>query len=146
MIRQIGALTANEALAPNDWLAVSRRGDAAIKDWIKRQLERSRCVVVLIGRETASRPWVRYEIEEGWRRGLGVVGIRIERLLDARGRPDVKGPNPFDSIEVGFFGKRLSRIVTTHDSRFHGSKLVYDDIRRNIESWVVDAIRVREQW
>ena len=49
------------------------------------------CVVVLIGSETASRKWVQYEIEQGWKRGKGVVGIYIHNLKDRFGCQDDKG-------------------------------------------------------
>lgn len=46
------------------WESVKRQGDDAIKRWIDNQLQNTSVTVVLIGAETAQRPWVNYEIIE----------------------------------------------------------------------------------
>jgi hypothetical protein len=43
------------------------------------------CLVVLIGSLTARRKWVKYEIEQAWNAGPGVVGIYIHNLKDGKG-------------------------------------------------------------
>src|SRR3712207_8916772 len=48
------------------WETVRRGGTAAIQKWIDGEMAYKRAVVVLIGRETAGRPWVKYEIEKAW--------------------------------------------------------------------------------
>jgi hypothetical protein len=77
---------------------------------------------VLIGAETASRRWVRYEIERSVALGKGLLGIYIHNLKDRHGYTDVQGANP------------LPRGYPTYD-------WVYDDGYRNIESWVEQAWR-----
>ena len=81
-IRNMGALEGNVPCSDNDWEAVKRGGDAAIKRWIAGQLNGKSCAVVLVGARTANRPWVIHEIEEAWNAGKGVVGIRIHNLKD----------------------------------------------------------------
>jgi hypothetical protein len=44
--------------------------------------------VVLIGPETLSRKWVRYEIEETLRRKKGLLGITLEGIRQKDGLPD----------------------------------------------------------
>ena len=45
-----------------DWQSIERQGDGAIRRWIDEQLEYTSVTVVLVGAETATRPWVQYEI------------------------------------------------------------------------------------
>src|SRR5882672_558915 len=81
-----------------DWESIRRRGDDAIRNWINGQLDGTSVTVVLIGAETANRPWVNYEIIESATRGNGLLGIFIHGVKDLNGRTDVKGNNPFDYI------------------------------------------------
>jgi hypothetical protein len=90
-VRSIGALEGNEPCSDNDWETVTRGGDAAIENWIAGQLRNRTCAVVLVGVETAGRRWITYEINEAWNRGMGVVGIRIDRLKDVLGRQSWEG-------------------------------------------------------
>ncbi|MBR9766708.1 MAG: TIR domain-containing protein, partial [Rhodobacteraceae bacterium] len=46
---------------------------------------------VLIGSETASRQWVRYEIRKAWKERKGVLGIQIHGLKDLNGNTSTKG-------------------------------------------------------
>jgi hypothetical protein len=52
------------------------------------------CAVVLIGNQTASRKWVKYEIESAWNANKGVLGIYIHNVTDAAGKQVTKGANP----------------------------------------------------
>jgi hypothetical protein len=52
---------------------------------------------VLIGAETASRPYVKYEIEQSIARGNGLLGIRIHQIKDKDGKTDNAGTNPLPS-------------------------------------------------
>jgi hypothetical protein len=49
---------------------------------------------VLIGKATASRPWVKYEIEQSIARKNGLLGIYIHRLKDTNKRPASRGAKP----------------------------------------------------
>ena len=88
-VRNMGVVEDQETFSDNSWEKVRLRSDAAIKNWIDNQLSMRSCVVVLIGSETASRKWVQYEIEQGWKRGKGVVGIYIHNLKDRFGCQDI---------------------------------------------------------
>src|SRR5467141_2006529 len=59
------------------WESVKRQGEAAIKRWIDNELNGTSVTVVLIGSQTANRPWVNYEIIESATRGNGLLGIFI---------------------------------------------------------------------
>lgn len=74
-----------------EWEKVRKQGDAAIKRWIDKGLEGTSVTVVLIGTETCSRKWVRYEIQKSHEKGNGIVGIYIHNLKDQDGKTDIKG-------------------------------------------------------
>jgi hypothetical protein len=59
------------------WEEIRRRGDDAIKHWIRDQMSGTSVTVVLIGSETSERKYVQYEIEHGWERNSGLIGIYI---------------------------------------------------------------------
>jgi hypothetical protein len=72
-VRNIGALEGNTPVSSNKWEEVKRGGDAAIKKWIADNMSGRSCIVVLVGSQTASRPWVKYEIKKGWEDGKGIL-------------------------------------------------------------------------
>ena len=72
-VRNMGVIAGKEPVSANEWEAVKRGGDAAIKRWISDQRKGCTCVIVLVGAETSSRPWVKYEIEKAWNDRLGVA-------------------------------------------------------------------------
>ena len=63
-IRNIGSIEGNPPVNPNDWEQLKRKGSSAIKNWIDHNMKYKHCVVVLIGSETATRPWVKYVSKE----------------------------------------------------------------------------------
>src|SRR5699024_6202493 len=81
-------------LNPQAWESVRRRGAAAIADWIDEQMKYKKAVIVLVGQETASRPWVQYEVKKAWADKRPLLGIAIHGL-SSFGSVDAAGPNPF---------------------------------------------------
>ena len=61
-IRNMGMVEEQNILNPNDFEQVKRKGEAAIKKWIDDQLMYKQCLIVLVGENTANRPFVKYEI------------------------------------------------------------------------------------
>ena len=53
------------------------KNDDAIKRMIDKGLEGTSVTVVLIGKETSDRKWVRYEIKESYKKGNGLLGVYI---------------------------------------------------------------------
>lgn len=84
----------NPFLDKADWEAVKRKGDAAIKQWIDEQLKGTSVTVVLVGKETASRRWVKYEIKRSIELGKGLLAIDISKIKNSRGETDESGTNP----------------------------------------------------
>ena len=81
-IRNIGVIEGNAPVSENDWEEVKRGGDEAIKKWIDKNMDNRTCLIVLVGSDTANRPWVKYEIEHAWKRKMGIFGIFINNIKD----------------------------------------------------------------
>lgn len=100
LVRNINALEGQPILNAQDWEQVRRGGTQAIQQWIHDQMAYKKAVIVLIGQETASRPWVIYEIEKAWYDKKPLLGIRIHGL-SSMGSIDRPGPNPFEKAKIG---------------------------------------------
>lgn len=129
-IMNMGRVDGGQLLKPQEWEAVKRRGDQAIRSWIDNNMRRKSAVIVLIGRETASRKWVRYEIERAYNLGKPLLGVRINRLKDRDGLQDPDGPNPFDFLGLS------SLFIPLHEPSGRNSQDVYREILNNLPSWV----------
>ena len=138
-IRNMGKVSNDSTFSDNDWEKVKSKNDADIKKWIDSQMEMRSCVIVLIGKTTSTRKWVKYEIEKAYELNKGIVGVYVHNLEDVFGDQTEKGSNPFDSVFTNN-GERLSKYVTCFDSDYSLSKNVYSDIFDNIEDLIEDAI------
>lgn len=94
LVRNINALEGQPVLNSQEWEKVRRGGAAAIQKWIDGEMAYKRAVVVLIGKETASRPWVKYEIQKAWADRKPLLGVRIHGL-SSMGTIDSVGGDPF---------------------------------------------------
>lgn len=144
-VRNIGAIEGQPLCTANVWEDVKRKGEASIKKWIDDNMSGKSCVVVLVGSQTASRPWVRYEIIKAWNDGKGVVGIRVNKLLDRDGRASSPGENPFDKITFGNTTRTLSSVAQLITPSGVDSKATYASIANGIEGWIEDAIAIRSR-
>ena len=142
-VRNIGTIEGNKPATDNDWETVKKGGDAAIKRWIAGQMKGRSCTVVLVGRDTAGRKWINYEIVKSWDEGMGVVGIYIHGLKNADGKVSTKGRNPFAVITHGNTGNRLSSIVRCYDPAGGNSQERYAWIKKHLSNAVEEAIRIR---
>lgn len=159
-VRNIGAVDGQEIFFDNGWEKVRLKRDTAIKAWIDSEMRMRSCIVVLIGTDTASRRWVQYEIEQAWRLGKGVVGIYIHGLEDYWGRQASKGHNPFDDFyidrQINYISHRstplddndvlMSAVCKAYDPPYVTSKVVYQDIKDNIEKLIEEAIEIRNRY
>ena len=142
-VRNMGALEGQPLCTPNAWEEVKRKGKASIEKWIADNMYGKSCVVVLVGSQTASRPWVIHEIIKAWDDKRGVLGIRVDRLLDRNGQTSAQGANPFDSITIRGTTRKLSSVVQLITPTGSDSKAVYASISTGIEKWIEDAIAIR---
>ena len=96
-------------------------------------------LVVLIGAQTASRPWVTYEIAKAWNQERPLVGIRIHGLKDSEGNTDASGANPFEKVTLGSRRGSVADYVPVYTPSGSNSNQVYASIKNNLESWVAAA-------
>jgi hypothetical protein len=139
LVRNIAALAANTEAKPAEWASLTRTGEFAVKRWFETQVRGRSCTVVLIGAQTATRPWVLYEIKRSWELKLGLVGVHIHAMKDARGNQSTKGANPFEHAGLG----ELASKVQTFDPPTADSKLAYRFIADNLSKWVEQAVAER---
>lgn len=67
----------------SEYEEAKKKGNQAIERMILENLEGTSVTVVLIGTETASRPWVKYEIQQSIARKNGLLGIHIHHLKNS---------------------------------------------------------------
>ena len=141
LVRNMGALEGNEPISVNDWETVKRGEEPSIKRWIENTMKDCDCIIVLIGSETANRPWVDYEIRKAWEMKKGILGIYIHNLPCPRTGKSHKGLNPFDKI---FFtdGTPLSSKIKCYDPNPLDA---YNDIKTGIQRIVELAIQEAKQ-
>lgn len=72
----------------SEYEEAKRKGINAIKGKIREKLAGTSVTVLLLGRETASRPYVLYEIEKSAEQRNGFVGIFIDHLKNQKGATD----------------------------------------------------------
>lgn len=134
-VRNMGVIEGNEPTTPNNWEQI-RRTPGGVERWIDDNMKGKSCVVVLIGTETAKRPWVQYEIKKAWEDGKGLFGIYVHNLRCPRTGTSRKGPNPFDLIK---FTKANGRtyVPTVYDP---SGADAYGDINRNLSKWIERAL------
>jgi len=138
-VRNIGAIDDNKPVSPNDWEELKKNGNSAIKKWIDDNMQNRSCVVVLVGSETATRSWVRYEIEKAWKEKRGLVGIYIHNLKCPTNGKCQQGANPFDQFLVA--DTPLSNFVRCYNPNQFDA---YNNIKNNLEVWIEEAIRIRD--
>lgn len=138
-VRNMGVVNKDSTASDNDWETVKSKSDLVIKNWIDSQMEMRSCIVVLVGKTTYSRKWVKYEIQKAYELKKGIVGIYIHGLKDQEGKQTTKGENPFDYIETSE-GEKLSKFVECYDPPFQSSQFVYTDICNKMDALIENAI------
>lgn len=133
-VRQMGVVDGNEPVTPNKWEEL-KKGAGGIEKWIDDNMKGKSCVVVLIGTDTSTRPWVKYEIKKAWEDGKALLGIHIHNLNCPNNGTCAKGKNPFDDLTF----KRNGVVVkpAVYDPKLSDA---YGDIKDNLSKWIEAAI------
>lgn len=145
-VRNMKALEGQTLCSANAWEEIKRKGNATIERWIAENMKGKSCVVVLVGSETASRSWVIREISKAWNDGRGVLGIRINKLLGTDGRSSAAGVDPMSKVTFSGTSKSLSGIAPLKSPAGADSKAVYASISSNIDGWIEEAIKIRQDY
>lgn len=115
-VRNMGILDDTSNIIDNSWEEVKNKNDIDIKRWIDNQMNNCSCIVVLIGKYTADRKWINYEIRRAYELRKGMVGIYIDKLKNFNQETTDRGYNPFDYV-YDLNGNRLSKNVEVYESR-----------------------------
>lgn len=134
-VRNMGVIEGNEPVSPNKWEEL-KKSDASVENWIDENISGKSCVVVLIGSETSTRKWVKYEIKKAVKDGKGVLGIYVHNLKDPKTGKCSKGANPFLGLELTRAG--VPFIPKVYDPN---SDDAYKDIAANLSTWIEAAIK-----
>ncbi len=146
-VKKMGVLAGQPILTSNKWEEVTGGTQRGIRKYIDAQMEGKSCVVVLIGRRTAEREWVQYEIKKAWDEGRGLVGVFIHNLADMNRTQTTKGTNPFRHFRVGGARKiGMNLVVPVYDPPGSSSSSVYKWIEKNLSAMVEEGIKVRNKY
>jgi antiphage defense system Thoeris ThsB-like protein len=143
-VRNAGVVEGNQPVSDNAWETIKAGGAKVIEAWIDTQLVGRSCTVVLIGSDTAGRKWINYEIVKTWNDGKGLVGIYVHNLKDAAQRQSSRGRNPFEEVNLNSGKTKLSSVVKAYDPPYSISTSVYEHIKNNVDRWVEEAIKIRQ--
>jgi len=119
-----------------EWEALKKKGDTAVQNWINDNLTGTSVTVVLIGYETSSRKWVRYEVKKSHEKGNGLLGIYIHQIKDNEGKTDKKGKNHFGELGTKPNGDSIffGQLYPTYD-------WVDDNGYENLGKWIEKAAK-----
>ena len=143
-VRNMGVIDGNQPATDDDWEELKRGGDLVIRKWIADQMEGKSVAIILIGKSTADRIWVRYEIDKAWQDGKGVLGLHVNHLEDSDGNLTKKGSSPFSEFYIN--GESLNNIVKTYEPPYTSSTSCYDYIKNNLTEWTETAISIRSKY
>jgi hypothetical protein len=87
--------------------AKQRESEDSLKAFLREGLKGTSVTCVLIGTQTALRPWVRYELVRSFHRGNGLFGIRIHEIADFQQKTATPGSNPFDCLAYRVHDQRV---------------------------------------
>lgn len=140
-ILNMGALERQVELPTQKWEEVKQKGDTAVEAWIDEQMNYKQAVIVLIGNQTASRKFVRYEIKRAWDIRKPMLGILIHGLKDANQNTDGPGRNPFEVFGFSDSTQTYADYVPVFDPASYTGKYtptssdIYAAIQANIATW-----------
>lgn len=122
---------------------ILRESDDKIKKWINNQLNGASVTCVLIGQNTYDSKWVKYEIEQSYKLGMGIIGLNIHDLKCMKtGRTSAKGQNPLSHWSLN--NRSFEDIYKTHDPIKYANNILndtwcYNTIKDNIGDWIEKA-------
>lgn len=86
------------------WETAKKSDTSAVKRLIHSGLDGTSVTCVLIGTQTYTRPWVRYELMKSFRKGNRILGVYINLIRGAGRANEVVRPKP-----IGLLGNYIFR-------------------------------------
>lgn len=134
---------------------VKRRGDAAICNWIRRQMHGCSVTCVLIGAATYRSRWVDFEIAESIARDMGLLGVYVHKLHAPQNQPQdtvldtlfqlPSPPNPLDNHSLttnNWFGQPISVTASAHfETHTWEPRDSFLSLPNDLGAWVDEAAR-----
>jgi hypothetical protein len=114
-----------------------RKDPESLRRFLTREMEGSSVVCVLIGKETAQRRWVRFEILQGLMDARGIVGVRVHTIADFNRTVTAAGSNPFDLL--GVYRKDDYVYVVERDTVESGWHFTTDFEKKHLSNWPYTA-------
>ena len=62
-IRNMGVIEGDVPVSANEWEQLKRKS-GGVEKWIDDNMKYRSCAIVLIGKDTSNRPWIKYEIKK----------------------------------------------------------------------------------
>lgn len=118
------------------WESLEKQGKKAVQDWIDEQLKGTSVTAVLVGPETSSREWVKYELQKSYTKGNGLLGVTLHNIKDFNGKTDSKGDTYFGALGQDKSGNDVyfSAVAKTYD-------WIDDKGYENFSKWVEEAVK-----
>ena len=110
-----------------------KKSDAAIQRWIDANLVGCSCLVVFVGEKTYQSRWVKYEIEQAGKQGMGRLLIRLNGVKNREGTPSLGGPDPYAANGL------YAPPGTPNTYTIFSYNWIADDGLNNIGVWIEDA-------
>lgn len=115
-IRNMGVVEGQRKCEPNEWEDIKRKGDKNIAKWIDSSMQDCDCVIVLIGEQTHTRKWIKYEVKKAKELNKPIFAIFIHKLKDSNSKTSKKGKNVFG--------------IKAYEAKD------FSHISKNLESWI----------
>lgn len=116
------------------WEKSRRTGPDSLKQLIRNGIRNSSVTCVLVGAQTYSRRWVRYEIARSVIKGNGIFAVNIHRQSGQDKGESIKGPNPLEFIGVYSHNQKI--LLTEYTN---GNWIPYGDYTQAVnlpDNWV----------
>lgn len=82
------------------WEEAQGKGSATLKQLIDTGMKGTSVTAVLVGSQTWSRRWVKYEIIKSFVTGKGIIPVHINRISSRNQGIIAKGPNPLERLAL----------------------------------------------
>lgn len=113
---------------------IKKKGIYAVEEWIDEQLKNTSVTVILIGKETCNRKYVKYEVKSSYEKGNAIIGVHVHKLKDQDKNKSIKGSTTFGELGKDKNGNSIY---------FHNIAKEYcyvdDDGYKNLGSWIEKA-------
>ncbi|MBX3088402.1 MAG: TIR domain-containing protein [Cryobacterium sp.] len=143
LVRNINSIDGAPSLNGQEWESVRRQNQETVQKWIDSQMNYKKAVIVLIGQETSTRPWVLYEIQRAWSMKKPLLGVRIHGLASMSDGPDRLGGDPFAAANISnipIFDPTVKSWDGTIDT-----KATYAALKTRLPNWA-EMGRVKASW